>query len=137
MKLFNIKKSILLLSTSSLLLMGSLYASDLIARGEHHPAAAHHATHPATHLNHGNYAHPAANYHPAAHQGLENRAFNRGIEAGALEGGALNGAGINGALDTGVINPNPVYITPTPTQPAVQYVVPTAAPVTPVTAPPQ
>jgi hypothetical protein len=149
MRLNKINKLIVSFSAFSFLLLGSLSASDLIARGGH--AAAHseaqHAAHPLAHpattpAYHGNYNHPAVNQ-GLENRGLENRAFNNGVEAGAVEGAAVNGAGINGGVygngvyGNGVVNPNPVYVVPT--QPSVQYVTPTTTQptVAPVTVPQQ
>lgn len=120
------KNFVVISSLFSIFVVGSLYAAEPIARGTH-PAT--HATHPVT--NPAQNYHPGNYYHPAVNHGIENQAFNRGVEAGAVEGAAANGA----AVDTGFVDPNPVYLTPTSTQPAVQYVVPAPAPAPVITTP--
>lgn len=135
MKLNKLKTIIVLLSIFSVLFMGNVYASNLVARGGHPGARPGEFQHPAASFNHGNY-------HPAVNRGVENRAFNNGVEAGAIEGAAVNGAG---GINSGVVYPNSAYYQPVqyvvPSQPNVQYVVPTsvtpATTTTPVTVPQQ
>lgn len=114
MKIFPlVKKGLIILAVVPFFSILNLNADqlNLVARAEHRQGSFEHQN-----LAHPNAAHDAARQslnHPGEFNAAENRTgFNRGVEAGAAEGAAVGGA-----------NAAPVYVAPT--QPQVQYVLPT------------